>query len=142
LAALANPHTTAVPFAVIKDAQPGLAPAWAPKTTGGFFMFIRQLAYLVTLARERHFGRAAEACNVSQPALSGAIRSIERELGMSIVRRGRRFEGFTPHGEQVLAWARRVVADCEGLRQAATEDDEGPSGVLRLGAIPTTVAVV
>lgn len=105
-------------------------------------MFIRQLAYLVTLARERHFGRAAEACNVSQPALSGAIRSIERELGMSIVRRGRRFEGFTPHGEQVLAWARRVVADCEGLRQAATQSGDGPVGVLRLGAIPTTVPLV
>ena len=105
-------------------------------------MFIRQLGYLVMLSRERHFGRAAEACNVSQPALSGAIRSIERELGMSIVRRGRRFEGFTPDGERVLAWARRVVADCEGLRQAASASDEGPTGLLRLGAIPTTLPLV
>lgn len=105
-------------------------------------MFIRQLGYIIALARERHFGRAAETCNVSQPALSGAIRSIERELGMSIVRRGRRFEGFTPDGERVLAWARRVVADCEGLRQEASAGDDGPVGVLRLGAIPTTLPLV
>lgn len=105
-------------------------------------MFIRQLGYIIALSRERHFGRAAEACNVSQPALSGAIRSIESELGMSIVRRGRRFEGFTPDGERVLAWARRVLADCEGLRQEALAGSTGPSGVLRLGAIPTTLPLV
>lgn len=53
-------------------------------------MFIRQLSYLVALSREKHFGRAAQACHVSQPALSGAIRSIEQELGLVIVQRGRR----------------------------------------------------
>ena len=61
-------------------------------------MFIRQLSYLVALAQEKHFGRAAIACHVSQPALSGAIRSIERELDVVIVQRGRRFEGFTQDG--------------------------------------------
>jgi Bacterial regulatory helix-turn-helix protein, lysR family len=66
-------------------------------------VFIRQLNYLVALAQEQHSGRAAQACNVSQPALSGAIRSIERELGMTIVQRGQRFESFTPDGERVLA---------------------------------------
>src|SRR6218665_2882734 len=70
-------------------------------------MFIRQLNYVVALAREQHFGRAAAACNVSQPALSGAIRSIEQELGIVIVQRGRRFQGFTRDGERVLAWGRR-----------------------------------
>lgn len=101
-------------------------------------MFIRQLHYLVTLARERHFGRAAEACNVSQPTLSGALRSIEQEFGMVIVQRGRRFQGFTPEGERVLAWARRVLADCEGLRQEALGCERDPAGLLRIGAIPTT----
>jgi DNA-binding transcriptional LysR family regulator len=105
-------------------------------------MFIRQLTYLVALARERHFGRAALACNVSQPALSGGIRSIEQELGLNIVQRGRRFEGFTPEGERVLAWARRVLADCEGLRQEASASGRNPVGTLRLGAIPTTLPLV
>ncbi|HWX04070.1 LysR family transcriptional regulator [Collimonas sp.] len=105
-------------------------------------MFIRQLTYLVTLEREKHFGRAALACNVSQPALSGAIRSIEQELGMTIVQRSRRFEGFTPDGERVLAWARRVLADCEGLRQEAGANERDPAGTLRFGAIPTTLPLV
>lgn len=105
-------------------------------------MLIRQLRYLVTLARERHFGRAAEACHVSQPALSGAIRNIENDLGIAIVRRGRRFEGFTPEGERVLAWARRILADCESLRQEASAGEDGPAGVLRMGAIPTTLPLV
>src|ERR1700742_175841 len=105
-------------------------------------MLIRQLTYLVALAKEQHFGRAAEACNVSQPALSGAIRSIEKELGVTIVQRGRRFEGFTSDGERVLAWARRALADCEGLRQAASITREDPQGTLRIGAIPTTLPVI
>ena len=54
-------------------------------------MFIRQLEYLVALAREKHFAKAAEVCHVSQPALSAAIRSLEKELGIVIVQRGRRF---------------------------------------------------
>lgn len=105
-------------------------------------MFIRQLNYLVALARERHFGRAAEACHVSQPALSGAIRSIEEELGVVIVQRGRRFEGFTRDGERVLAWARRVLADCESLRQDARADAGDPAGVLKMGAIPASLPLV
>jgi len=105
-------------------------------------MFIRQLSYLVALSQEQHFGRAALTCNVSQPALSGGIRSIEKELGLTIVQRGRRFEGFTPEGERVLAWARRVLADCEGLRQEAGANQHDPVGTLRLGAIPTTLPLV
>lgn len=105
-------------------------------------MFIRQLGYLVALAREQHFGRAAEACHVSQPALSGAIRSIEQELGIVIVQRGRRFLGFTEDGERVLVWARRVLADCEGLRQEARAGEEGPVGMLRMGAIPASLPLI
>lgn len=104
-------------------------------------MFIRQLSYLVALSREKHFGRAAEACHVSQPALSNAIRGIEAELGIAIVNRNHRFEGFTEDGERVLAWARRVLKDCEGLRQEARSPHDSPSGVLRLGIIPASVPI-
>lgn len=61
-------------------------------------MLLRQLEYLVALARERHFARAAAACFVSQPSLSAAIRRLEHELDVPIVRRGRRYEGLTPEG--------------------------------------------
>jgi DNA-binding transcriptional LysR family regulator len=105
-------------------------------------MLLRQLQYLVTLAKTGHFTRAAEACHVSQPALSSAIQHLEEELGVSIVRRGQRFEGFTPEGERLLAWARRILADWEGLRQEATLSRNQLTGTLRLGAIPTTLPVV
>jgi DNA-binding transcriptional LysR family regulator len=105
-------------------------------------MFIRQLSYVVALAQEKHVGRAAAACNVSQPALSGAIRGIEQELGVVIVQRGRRFEGFTKDGERVLAWARRVLADCESLRQDARASEDDPIGTLRMGVIPASLPLV
>jgi DNA-binding transcriptional LysR family regulator len=65
-------------------------------------MDIRQLQYLSALAREKHFTRAAKACNVTQPTLSGRIRQLEQELGVPIVERGQRFHGLTPEGEKVL----------------------------------------
>ena len=105
-------------------------------------MFIRQLNYLVALAQEKHFGRAAARCHVSQPALSGAIRGIEEELGIVIVQRGRRFLGFTRDGERVLAWARRVVDDCERLRQEARGGEDDPVGTLRMGAIPASLPLI
>jgi DNA-binding transcriptional LysR family regulator len=105
-------------------------------------MFIRQLDYLVTLAREKHFARAAEACCVSQPALSAAIRHLEEELGVSIVQRGHRFQDFTPEGERILDWARQTLAAWEGLRQEASIARTQLTGTLRLGAIPTTMPIV
>ncbi len=102
-------------------------------------MFPRQLEYLVALDRERHFGRAAVACHVSQPALSEAIRSLERELGVPLVVRGRRFEGLTPEGERVLTWAQRAVDNLRGLEQEVSRLREGLIGTLRLGAIPTSL---
>ncbi len=106
-------------------------------------MFIRQLNYLVALERERHFGRAAKACNVSQPALSAAIRNMEQELGLAIVqRRGRSFDGFTAEGERVLRWTRQILSDWTSLRQEATDARSDLSGDLRMGAIPTALPVV
>lgn len=105
-------------------------------------MLLRQLTYLVTLAQEQHFGRAAEKCNVSQPALSEAIRSLEQDLGVAVVQRSRRFEGFTADGQKVLVWARRILADCGAMRQEASHREQGPAGTLRLGAIPTVLSMV
>jgi DNA-binding transcriptional LysR family regulator len=103
-------------------------------------MFIRQLDYLVTLAREKHFAKAAEACHVSQPALSSAIRSLEKELGIMIVQRGRRFIGLTAEGERVLAWAQMTLASLSHMREDASVAKSSMAGMLRIGSIPTAMA--
>ncbi|WP_049579538.1 LysR family transcriptional regulator [Streptomyces sp. SBT349] len=103
-------------------------------------MLLRQLEYLVALARERHFARAAAACFVSQPSLSAAIRKLERELDVPIVLRGHRFEGLTPEGERVLLWAHRILAERDALWQELSEMRGGLSGTLRLGTIPTALS--
>jgi DNA-binding transcriptional LysR family regulator len=102
-------------------------------------MLLRQLEYLVALARERHFARAAAACYVSQPSLSAAIRKLEHELDVPIVRRGRRFEGLTPEGERVLEWAHKVLAERDSLQQELSAMRGGLAGTLRMGAIPTAL---
>jgi DNA-binding transcriptional LysR family regulator len=104
-------------------------------------MLLRQLEYLSALAREGHFGRAAESCHVSQPALSAAIRKLEAELDVQIVQRGQRFEGFTPEGKQVLLWAHRILAEQDAMRHELASMRGGLSGVLRIGAIPTALTV-
>ncbi|MFJ3670211.1 LysR substrate-binding domain-containing protein [Streptomyces sp. NPDC090106] len=104
-------------------------------------MLLRQLEYLAALARERHFARAAAACFVSQPSLSAAIRRLEHELDVPIVRRGRRYEGLTPEGEVVLAWAHRILAERDALQQELSALRGGLTGVLRLGVVPTAVPV-
>ena len=105
-------------------------------------MLIRQLGYLVALARERHFGRAAAACNISQPSLSAAIRQLETELGVPIVERGHRFNGLTMEGEKILESAKRVINETETMRQALNGLRHGLSGKLRLGCIPTALSMV
>jgi DNA-binding transcriptional LysR family regulator len=105
-------------------------------------VLIQQLTYLAALARERHFGRAARACHVAQPTLSSGIRRLETELGVQIVQRSQRFEGFTNEGERVLSWAQRILADCEGLKDDLGSMRHGLSGRLRLGAIPTSLPAV
>src|ERR1700680_649000 len=99
-------------------------------------MIVRYLEYLVALARERHFARAAVACNVTQPTLSAGIKQLEEGLGVLIVERRQRFVGFTPEGDRVLAGAQRVLADYGGLTQELSELREGLAGQLRIGAIP------
>jgi DNA-binding transcriptional LysR family regulator len=105
-------------------------------------MLIRQLEYAVALAREGHFGRAAASCWVSQPALSDAISSLEAELGVLIARRGRRYQGLTPEGELLVAWARRLLTERDELLSELTGGTQALSGKLRLGAIPTALPLV
>jgi DNA-binding transcriptional LysR family regulator len=105
-------------------------------------MVIKQLIYLAALAREQHFGRAARSCHISQPTLSAAIRQLEEEFGAPIVERGHRFNGFTAEGLCMLDYAKRILADCEALRQDIGKLKDGLLGRLRFGAIPTALPVV
>lgn len=103
---------------------------------------LRQLEYLSALARERHFGRAAAACHVTQPALSVAIRKLEAELGIELVRRGRRYDELTPQGQELLQWARQTLASADGLLSEAARLSGDLGGRLRLGVIPTALPAV
>lgn len=102
---------------------------------------IRQLEYLAALARERHFGRAAKACFVSQPALSSGIQRLEAELGVTIVQRGQRFHGFTHEGLTVVSWANRILAERDALHGDLDRLRGGLTTTLRIGVIPSSVPV-
>lgn len=105
-------------------------------------MNLRLLEYFVAVARERHFARAAAACNVSQPTLSAGIAALEEQLGRRLIQRDRRFTGLTDEGRAALPWAQQAIAMIEGLEHAA-ELAHGPlTGTLRLGVIPAAVPVV
>jgi LysR family hydrogen peroxide-inducible transcriptional activator len=100
-------------------------------------MNLRDLRYLVSLADLRHFGRAAEACHVSQPTLSTQVRKLEEELGVTLVERAPRQVMFTAVGREIVERARRVLADVEQLREAARRTTDPEAGSLRLGMFPT-----
>lgn len=100
-------------------------------------MQTRQLEYFVAVARERHFGRAADACGISQPAFSDALRKLEAELGVPLVKRGHTFEGLTVEGGRLLVWARRVLADEDAMLAEAQTLRKGLSGHLRIGVVPS-----
>ena len=105
-------------------------------------VLMRQLEYLVALAREEHFGRAALACNASQPALSTGLHKLERELGVTLIHHGNRFAGFTAEGRRVLGWAHRILAERDGLHDDLARMRGGRDATLRLGAIPTAMPTV
>ncbi len=106
-------------------------------------MDIKQLRFLIALAREQHFGRAAERCFVSQPTLSARIRQLEQELGVLIAERDQHgFHGFTAEGERVLHWAQRIVADCDAMKQDVSTMHEELSGNLCMGVIPSALHMV
>ena len=103
---------------------------------------IDKLEFILALARERHFGRAAETCGVTQPTLSAGVKQLEEQMGVLLVNRGSRFQGFTPEGQRVLEWARRIVGDSRTMREEINSLRHGLSGRLRLAAIPTALAMV
>src|ERR1700674_4775362 len=102
---------------------------------------IDKLEFMIALARAQHFGRAAESCNVSQPTLSAGIKNLEDMFGVLLVQRGSRFRGFTPEGERVLEWARRIVGDTRAMRQDVDALKRGLVGHVRIAAIPTALAM-
>ncbi len=103
---------------------------------------IDKLEYFLALARARHFGKAAEELGIAQPTLSAGIKQLEDALGVMLVLRGSRFQGLTPEGEQVLAWARRIVSDARAMKEEMRASRHGLSGRLRIAAIPTALAMV
>ena len=102
---------------------------------------IDKLEFLLALAREKHFGRAAESCGVTQPTLSAGVKQIEAQMRVLLVNRGSRFRGFTPEGERVLEWARRIVGDERAMRAEINALRHGLSGRLHIAAIPTALAM-
>jgi DNA-binding transcriptional LysR family regulator len=103
---------------------------------------IDKLEFLLALAREQHFGRAAEACGVTQPTLSAGVKQLEDSFGVLLVNRGSRFQDFTPEGERVLDWARRIVGDSRAMREEVHALKHGLTGRLRIAAIPVAQAMI
>ena len=99
------------------------------------------LRYLVALNAHRHYARAAQSCHITQPALSNALRALEKEFGIAIVKRGRTYAGLTPEGEKVLATAQRMLREHELLQQELRSSASQPQGTLQLGVVPTAVPV-
>jgi len=100
-------------------------------------MTLTELRYIVAVARERHFGRAAETCFVSQPTLSVAVKKLEDELGVTLFERGPGEVSVTPAGTRIVEQAQRVLEEAARIREIAAAGRDPLAGVLRLGAIYT-----
>jgi LysR family transcriptional regulator, hydrogen peroxide-inducible genes activator len=100
-------------------------------------MTLTELRYVVAVARERHFGKAAEACFVSQPTLSVAVKKLEEELGLMLFERGQGEVSVTPAGEKIVEQAQRVLEEAARIREIAAAGRDPLAGPLRLGAIYT-----
>ncbi len=108
-------------------------------------MDIRQFEALAALAREKHFTRAAKACNISQPTLSGRIQQLELEVGLQLVSREKRYQRLTPEGERVLKWAHVILKNWDCLEQEVAQLQDtrrGLSGRIVLGGIPSALAMI
>ena len=97
---------------------------------------------LLALAREQHFGRAADACGITQPTLSAGLKQLEESFGVLLVNWQSRFIGFTPEGQRVLDWARRIVGDARAMHDEISALKRGLAGHLRLAAVPTALPIV
>ncbi|GBQ22623.1 LysR family transcriptional regulator [Gluconacetobacter sacchari DSM 12717] len=105
-------------------------------------MFLRQLYYLREIDRLRSFSKAAEACNVSQPALSRAVRQLEEELGVVIVDRRKKVFGLTAEGVRVLKWAHDILRGVTEMRSEIALFRQELVGAVKIGVIPTAVHIV
>lgn len=105
-------------------------------------MQLRHLRYFVALGREGHFGRAAEACHVTQSTLSAAIRQLETEIGAPLIERDKRFKGLTAEGKVLLEWAMRVVHERAVLDQQIGLLRGELSGALVIGVVPTALPTI
>jgi len=105
-------------------------------------MQTRLIHYFLALEKEKHFGRAAELCNVSQPTLSAGIARLEEELGKRLILRDRKFAGLTAEGAAILPWARQMIAAQDGMAQAAGRARGPLQGELRLGVVPAAMPAV
>ena len=103
---------------------------------------LASMRYLVALNEHRHFGRAAEASHITQPALSNALHALEEEFGVVIVKRGRAYVGLTHEGERVLATGQRMLRDNEVLQQELRSDEAHPRGHLHMAAVPTAIPML
>src|SRR3990167_6344574 len=100
-------------------------------------MTLTELRYIVAVAREKHFGRAAQACFVSQPTLSIGIKKIEEELGVIIFERGPGEVSLSPVGERIVAQAARALEEAAAVKTIAEESGDPLAHPLRLGVIYT-----
>src|SRR5271170_346349 len=100
-------------------------------------MTLSELRYIVALADHGHFGRAADACHVSQPTLSTQLRKLEEFLGVILFERTNKALHITPVGEQIVATARRMLAEAESIVELARQKTGPLTGPLNLGVIPT-----
>lgn len=101
-----------------------------------------KLEFMIALARERHFGRAAESCGVAQPTFSLGIQHLEQMYGVQLVKRSSRFQGFTPEGERLLVWSRRLVGDAAAMRQDLLGLNKETEAHLRVAAVPSAMPLV
>lgn len=100
---------------------------------------IEKLEMLLAVAREGHFGRAADSLGIAQPTLSTGIKQLEDQLGVQLIFRGSRYGGLTPEGQRALVWARQIVGDAHQLRAEMRYSRDGLAGQLRIAAIPTAM---
>lgn len=102
---------------------------------------LSSLRYLVALNEHQHFGRAAKACHITQPALSNALRALEKEFEVVIVKRDRVYAGLTPEGQRVLATAQLMLHEHSTLQQELKSETHLPRGALKIAAVPTAIPI-
>ena len=98
-----------------------------------------KLEMFMAVAKEGHFGRAAQSLGITQPTLSTGIKQLEDQLGVQLIFRGSRYGGLTPEGQSALVWARKIVGDARQLREEMRFSRHGLAGQLRIAVIPTAL---